>query len=146
MTSALTVEQNKKLVREFFDALNEVRIGDLGDYLAADVVDHNKIIHGEPDEPGAAFAAIETQLTALAPYRARVDALIAEGDSVVARITQTGVSSGSHPRMPSPTGRGFENEAIFVFTLTHGRISEIRGVSDRLGLFLQLGWDWPTAD
>ncbi|MDT0454740.1 hypothetical protein RM550_03160 [Streptomyces sp. DSM 41527] len=27
-----------------------------------------------------------------------------------------------------------------------GRINEIRGVSDRLGLFLQLGWDWPTVD
>ncbi|AJC53345.1 ester cyclase [Streptomyces sp. 769] len=43
-------------------------------------------------------------------------------------------------------GRSFENEAIFVFTVADGRICEIRGVSDRLGLFLQLGWDWPTID
>ncbi|MGC4376660.1 hypothetical protein WD019_06915 [Fictibacillus sp. Mic-4] len=26
------------------------------------------------------------------------------------------------------------------------KISQIRAVSDRLGLFLQLGWDWPEAD
>ncbi|MEU6233974.1 ester cyclase [Kitasatospora sp. NPDC047058] len=142
----MTVEQNKQLVTDFFVALNEARIADLRDFLADDVVDHNKIIHGEPDEPGAAFAAIAMQLEALAPYHARVDGLIAEGDQVVARVTQSGVSSGSHPRMPVPTGRAFENEAIFVFTVTGGRISEFRGVSDRLGLFLQLGWDWPTID
>ncbi|MEU1376752.1 ester cyclase [Streptomyces triculaminicus] len=143
----MTADRNKQLVNGFFTALNEGRTADLSDYLAHDVIDHNKIIHGEPDEPGAAFAAIEQQLTALHPYRARVDELIAEGDKVVARITQTGVSSGAHPRMPVPTGRRFENEAVFVFTVAGetGRISEIRGVSDRLGLFLQLGWDWPTA-
>ncbi|WP_406206605.1 ester cyclase [Kitasatospora sp. NBC_01560] len=142
----MTTEQNKQLVADFFAALNEARVADLGDYLAADVVDHNKVVHGEPDEPGAAFAAIALQLEALAPYRARVDELIAEGDRVVARVTQSGVSSGSHPRMPVPTGRAFENEAIFVLTLAAGRISEMRCVSDRLGLFIQLGWDWPTAD
>jgi hypothetical protein len=26
-----------------------------------------------------------------------------------------------------------------------GLITEIRAVSDRLGMFLQLGWDWPTV-
>jgi ketosteroid isomerase-like protein len=141
-----TTTANKQLVTDFFTALNETRLDDLGDYLAADVIDHNKIVHGEPDEPGAAFAAIALQLTALAPYRARVEELIAEGDRVVARVTQSGSSSAAHPRMPEPTGRSFENEAIFVFTLRDGRISELRGISDRLGLFLQLGWDWPTAD
>jgi hypothetical protein len=25
-----------------------------------------------------------------------------------------------------------------------GLITEIRAVSDRLGMFLQLGWDWPV--
>lgn len=48
--------------------------------------------------------------------------------------------------MPEPTGRSFENEAIWIVTLTEGRISEIRAVSDRLGLFLQLGWEWPRAE
>ncbi|MFI6445099.1 ester cyclase [Kitasatospora sp. NPDC050543] len=137
---------NKQLVAGFFAAVNEERLADLGRYLAADVIDHNKIIHGEPDEPGAAFEAIAAQLAALRPYHARIDELLAEGDRVVARITQWGVNSGAHPRMPAPTGRGFENEAIFVFTVANGRISEIRAVSDRLGLFLQLGWNWPGAD
>jgi hypothetical protein len=28
--------------------------------------------------------------------------------------------------------------------LANGKVTEIRAVSDRLGLFAQLGWDWPT--
>ncbi|WP_251018480.1 hypothetical protein [Streptomyces sp. ISL-11] len=39
-----------------------------------------------------------------------------------------------------------ENEAIWIFTLAEARITGIRAVSDRLGLFLQLGWEWPQAD
>ncbi|MDG4536497.1 ester cyclase [Streptomyces sp. AV19] len=47
--------------------------------------------------------------------------------------------------MPRPTGRSFEVEQIWFFTVKGERISGIRAVSDRLGMFLQLGWDWPTA-
>ncbi|MGW4892319.1 ester cyclase [Kitasatospora sp. NPDC004240] len=140
------VDENKKTVLGFFEAVSERRPEDLPRFLAEDVVDHNKIIHGEVDEPGAAFDGLRQQLAAFDPLHVRVDELIAEGDRVVARVTQSGVHGGTHPRMPEPTGRSFEVEAIWIFTLTDGRISEIRAVSDRLGFFLQLGWDWPQAD
>lgn len=45
------LSSNKAVVAGFFTAVSERRIDDLGRYLAADVVDHNKIIHGEADEP-----------------------------------------------------------------------------------------------
>ncbi len=48
--------------------------------------------------------------------------------------------------MPKPTNRRFAIEAMFLFTIQDRKISEIRAVSDRLGLFLQLGWDWPGSD
>ena len=74
-----------------------------------------------------------------------VQELIGEGDLVVARLRVVGKHTGSHPRMPEPTGRDCDVEQIWIFTLTDGLITEIRAVSDRLGMFLQLGWDWPTA-
>lgn len=64
---------------------------------------------------------------------------------MVFRVTRLGRHTGRHPRMPEPTGREFEVEAIWLFTLTEGKISRIRGVSDRLGLFIQLGRDWPEV-
>lgn len=137
---------HKKTVQGFFEAVSERRLEDLPRFMAADVVDHNKIIHGEADEPGAAFEGLRQQLAAFDPLTVQVDELLAEGDKVVARVTQRGVHRGAHPRMPEPTGRAFEVEAIWIFTLADGRISEIRAVSDRLGLFLQLDWPWPQAD
>jgi ketosteroid isomerase-like protein len=135
----------KTVVERFFDAVTERRPDDLAEVMAADVIDHNKMIHGEPDEPGAAFDGIRAQLAAFDPLHMRVDELIADGDRVVARVTMTGTHTGTHPRMPRPTGRDFEIEAIFILTLADGKITEIRAVSDRLGMFAQLGWDWPTA-
>ena len=57
-------EANKQTIRRLFQAMNEHRVGDLPDYIAADVTDHNKIIHGEADEPGAAFDGFARQLAA----------------------------------------------------------------------------------
>ena len=47
--------------------------------------------------------------------------------------------------MPEPTSRDCDAEQIWIFTLAEGLITEIRAVSDRLGMFLQLAWDWPSA-
>ena len=142
----LTLESKKDVVRGLFAALNERRLDDLPRYLALDVVDHNKIIHGEPDAPGAAFDGFRQQLDAFAEGLIEPAMLVAEGDRVAALVRVSGVHTGTHPRMPQPTGRRFSVEQMWMFTVPDGRITEIRAVSDRLGLFLQLGWDWPAAD
>jgi predicted ester cyclase len=137
-------EANKQAILGLIRALNERRVDDLHDYIAADVVDYNKIIHGEADEPGAAFDGFAQQLAAFGDIAMDPQELIAEGDRVVVRFVVSGTHTGLHPRMPQPTGRGFEVEQIWIFTLDRGQVTEIRAVSDRLGLFAQLGWDWPS--
>ena len=139
-----TTEANKQTIRGLLQAMNEHRVGDLPDYIAADVTDHNKIIHSEADEPGAAFEGFAQQLAAFRDIAMAPQELIAEGDQVVARFVASGTHTGSHPRMPQPTGRHFDVEQIWIFTLDRGKVTEIRAVSDRLGLFAQLGWDWPS--
>ena len=138
------IESNKKVVTSFFAALNDRRMDLVAGYLASDVVDHNKIIFGEPDEPGAALDGFRRQLDAFGTGRLDLVELVAEDARVVARVLASGEHTGYHPRMPEPTHRRFEIEQIWIFTIRNGRIAEIRGVSDRLGMFLQLGWDWPT--
>ncbi|MFH8345329.1 ester cyclase [Streptomyces sp. NPDC018045] len=144
MDSTLT-ERNKHVVTGLLTAVNARRTADLPTYLAPDVIDHNKIIHGEPDAPGAAFDGFRQQLDAFDEARMEPRELIAEGDRVVARLLVTGVHTGAHPRMPRPTHRRFAVEQIWIFTVRAGRITEIRAVSDRLGMFAQLGWDWPDT-
>ena len=139
-----TAEANKQTIRSLFRAINEHRVSDLPDYIAADVTDHNKIIYGEADEPGAAFDGFAQQLAAFKDAQMVPQELLAEDDRVVVRLLASGTHTGSHPRMPQPTGRRFEVEQIWIFTLAGGKVTEIRAVSDRLGLFAQLGWDWPS--
>ncbi len=141
-----TPENNKDVVRGLFAALSERRLDDLDRYLAADVVDHNKIVYGEEDAPGAAFDGFRQQLDAFGEGALEPTALVAEDDRVVALLRVSGVHTGAHPRMPEPTGRSFSVEQMWMFTVAGGRITEIRAVSDRLGMFLQLGWPWPTQD
>jgi predicted ester cyclase len=144
---------NKAAVAAFFDHLNQGALdGSEGwaGYLSPQVIDHNKIIFGEADEPGAAIEGFRQQLAAFGPADAGtsgmlVQELIGEGNQVVARLRVMGKHTGAHPRMPEPTGRDFDVEQIWIFTLTDGLVTEIRAVSDRLGMFMQLGWDWPTA-
>ncbi|MDG4536498.1 ester cyclase [Streptomyces sp. AV19] len=70
--------------------------------MAPDVVDHNKIIFGEPDEPGAAFEGIRQQLAAFGEFRMRADVLVAEGDTVVARVTAPARTPGPIRGCPGP--------------------------------------------
>jgi predicted ester cyclase len=139
-----TAEANKQTIRSLFRVINEHRVSALPDYIAADVTDHNKIIYGESDEPGAAFDGFAQQLAAFGDVAMAPQELIAEGDRVVVRLVASGTHTGSHPRMPKPTDRHFEVEQIWIFTLDRGKVTEIRAVSDRLGMFVQLGWDWPS--
>lgn len=151
--STATVADNKATITAFITALN-AGLADDDDWtrmISPGVIDHNKIIFGESDEPGAAIEGFRQQLAAFSPADpARsgivLEELIGENDRIVARLRLAVRHTGYHARMPEPTGRSCDVEQIWIFTLTGGRITEIRAVSDRLGMFLQLGWDWPTTD
>jgi predicted ester cyclase len=150
-TTAIT--DNKVAITEFFHSLNQGVLGGSEDwvrYLSPQVIDHNQIIFGEADEPGAAIDGFRQQLAAFGPASAGqsgmlVQELIGEGSQVVARLRVVGKHTGTHVRMPEPTGRDCDVEQIWIFTLADGVITEIRAVSDRLGMFIQLGWDWPVV-
>ena len=131
----------KAVVRGFVAAINAHDLQELARWLAPDVVDHNKIIHGEGDEPGAALDGFRQQLAAFGDLHAEIEDLIAEGATVVVRMTVSGTHTGRHPRMPEPTGRSFSVQQIWILTVTDERVGEIRAVSDRLTMFIQLGWD-----
>ncbi|QIS18701.1 ester cyclase [Nocardia terpenica] len=148
-----TVADNKATITAFIAALNRGLTGedDWVQYLSPQVVDHNKIIFGEADDPGAAIDGFRQQLAAFSPTDAEhsgfvLQDLIGEDDRIVARLRVIAEHTGYHVRMPQPTGHTCDVEQIWIFALADNRITEIRAVSDRLGMFLQLGWDWPTAD
>jgi ketosteroid isomerase-like protein len=61
------------------------------------------------------------------------------GRPVVARFTMSGTNTGDHRGLPAPTQQHFESEAIAILRIANGRVTELRGTADRLGMLTQLG-------
>ncbi len=67
-------------------------------------------------------------------------ALIAEGDTVVARITLSGTQSKPYLQYAS-LGRRFEVATIDIYRFAEGKIIEQWGVMDTASMNEQLGWN-----
>lgn len=114
---------HKAIVAGLFQAINERRFDELGEYLAVDVVDDNKGFLGDEAGSEDAFDGIPAQLALVDPYVVEVEEVIAEGARVVALVTQRGVYRGKG-------GQPFENQAVYLFTMSDMKICRVRAIGD----------------
>ena len=135
----MIVDDNKTVVRRLIESINARRLDVLPELLAANVVDHNAVIFMRPEGPGGVEEAIRLLLVGFPDLHIAVEELIGEGDNVVARLLLSGTNLGDYRGLPQPTNQRFENEAIAIFRIEHGKVAEIRGTADRLGMLVQLG-------
>jgi ketosteroid isomerase-like protein len=70
--------------------------------------------------------------------RHRIEETIVSGDTVVVRFTLIGTHRGEFMGIP-PTQKAIDVGAIAIFRTVDGRIAEIRGQFDQLGMMRQLG-------
>ena len=64
---------------------------------------------------------------------------IVEDDYVSVHLTMAGTNTGSYPRVPEPTGRHTEWESMVLFRMEGGKIPELWGTSDLMGMLTKLG-------
>jgi ketosteroid isomerase-like protein len=114
---------HKAIVAGLFQAINERRFDELGEYLAVDVVDDNRSFLGDEGGSEDAFDGIPAQLAMFDSYVVEVEEVIAEGARVVALVTQRGVYRGTG-------GRAFENQAAYLFTMSSKKICRVRAIGD----------------
>ena len=62
-----------------------------------------------------------------------------EEDYVVAKVRMAGTNTGPYPRVSEPTGRHTQWESMVLFRMEDGKIAELWGTSDRMGMLTQLG-------
>ncbi len=133
-----TIEQNKKTVSAFIDAL--FTRGDLGavdDYLADDFVNHDPPLGATADREGMRGAGAMLR-AAFPDWHSEVDLLVGEGDLVVERFTAAGTQKDEIFGVPA-SGRTISLPGINVFRVRDGRIVERWGRLDELGFMRQLG-------
>ena len=64
-----------------------------------------------------------------------VEELVAEGG----QVHDVGHQHRDYRGLPAPTQQRFQSEAIALLRIADGKVADIRGVADRLGMLTQLG-------
>ncbi|GAA4406971.1 hypothetical protein GCM10023168_22510 [Fodinibacter luteus] len=131
-------QRNKERMHDAVEALNR---GDLDGYLAIyapGAVVHGLPPHVTPDAAGHRAVLAETRAS-LPDFRSDLEAVVAEGDLVAARIHYTGTHLGPM-RGVAPTGKVLSWEAMtFRRFDDEGRVVERWIVGNDLALLHQLG-------
>lgn len=140
MAQQLNVEeQNRGLVRRF---VREVVNG--GDYdvvdelFAADYVRYDPTLAEEKRGPEGFKETVETWRTAFPDIEMTIDAMVAEGDLIAFRSTETGTHEGEFMGI-EPTGERIELTGNVMHRLEDGKLVETWASFDMLGLFDQIG-------
>jgi steroid delta-isomerase-like uncharacterized protein len=133
----MSTEENKALVRRFFEEGPSK-----GDLSAADeLLATNFTLHTPlPSAPGIRGMndVITACRAAFEHLNVTVEDLVAEGDRVAARFTARGIHKGAFMGLP-PTGKTIAMTGIEIFRIENGKIAELWGEANLLGLMQQLG-------
>ena len=139
----MSLEENKKIAMRLYELANAGDVDGIGDLISAEYEEHDPL----PDQGTGREGALDRFVmitTALAP-RFTVEDVIAEGDRVVVRWTNSGTHVGDFAGLP-PTGKTFSIAGIDVYRLEDSKLCEHWHVIDQLSMLGQLGLLPPPPD
>ena len=133
----MTSEDNKALVRRFYEEIDKGNIEVLDELVAENYIDHKPPPF--PVAPGreGLKQAFKMFWEATAGYH-RIDDQIAEGDKVVTRLTSFGKHEGDLPGAPR-TGNEMEMTSITIHRIANGKLAEKWSEKDMITLLKQIG-------
>jgi C-1 hydroxylase len=130
----LSLEESKGIVRKMFEAVNKRRLNALNKVVAPDFVDHLHQLKGLE----ALKQTIAEIYKSFPDFNEKTEDIIAEGDKVWVRLTQTGTHTGEFHGL-APTSHKFVITSVDIFRIVNSKIVEGWSVSDRLDFLKQLG-------
>jgi predicted ester cyclase len=135
----MSAEENKALVRRFYEEVDAGNLAAMDDLVAEDYVNHHP-----PPFPGLSGGreglkqAFQIFWDAT-PGRHEIEDQIADGDKVVTRLTAHGRHEGALPGPIPPTGKEIHMSAVAIHRIANGKLAEHWSGTDELGLLVQLG-------
>jgi steroid delta-isomerase-like uncharacterized protein len=134
----MSAEQNRELIRRFYDEGWTKNNLDVYDELVTDDFNDHQAAPGLP--PGReGFKALNVMFrTAFPDLRVDVDNVVAEDDKVGCRWRSTGTHQGELFGIP-PTGKKVDVTATVFYRVENGRLAEGWIARDDVGLMRQLG-------
>ena len=133
--------QNKELVRSFAEeVLNKGDVDAIDRFVSRDFVAHFPGFQGQevPYDVAGFKQSMEQSRAAMRDFYIGIDSLIAEGDTVAARTTFSGVHTGNLMGVP-PSNKRLSWQVMHFFRIANGRIAESWHSPDQLGMLQQVG-------
>lgn len=127
---------NSDLARRLYELLNAGDVTSVGDLVTPGYVEHDPL-PGQGEGRDGVVDRFSLIVGALAPTFT-VEDVVAEGDRVVVRWTQSGTHVSDFMGAPA-TGKTFQIAGIDVYRVAQGALAEHWHVVDQLGLMAQLG-------
>jgi steroid delta-isomerase-like uncharacterized protein len=134
----MSAEENKALVRRWFEELDRHNLDIIDELLAADYVDHSP---GLPDQPPGREGVRRTSLAMIEAFPDAVHAIeeqTAEGDKVMTRMTTRGTFVREVLGF-KPTGEMVEVSGVAVHRVADGKLVEHWAHLDMAGFMRQIG-------
>ena len=119
----MSAEENKALVRRFFEAQLQGDLDALKEMMAQDFVDHSVLPDQEVDREGY-IRAVAKDRAAFSTVRRIVEDQVATDDSVVSRLTLSGTHDRGEIAGIVPTGTELLFTAIVIHRIVGGKIAE----------------------
>jgi ketosteroid isomerase-like protein len=139
------IDTNKALVRRYFEeVLNGRDVRHTEELCAAEYVEH-AVAPFSDTEPGPVNGPEHLKstlrwLTEQYPdLRMNVEALVGEGDLVVARVLSYGTNLGKLNGVMRPTGKCFSSRQTHWFRVADGKLAEHWATREDLTAMLQMG-------
>ena len=128
-------ELNKQVVRRYVEAYND---GDF-QFITHELCWADAMFHGIMGSTKLKdVVPVWNELRAAFAKHLEIEELIADGDTVCARMTETGYWQGSFHGEP-PTGKPYKVIALEWFRMRDGKIAERFGMRDSVSILRQVG-------
>ena len=125
-------------IDEMYRAMNTGDVSNLDSVVATDLIDHEEM-PGITSTGGQRFKDFIAMFRSAIPdLKVTAEDTIIEDERAAVRFTLSGTQSGSLMGMP-PTGKSFSIQGVDIMHFNNGKCIEHWGVSDQVGLLMQLG-------
>ena len=131
------IERNKSLVRDFFEALNNQNLEAFDDLIDQDYTDHNPANDAEGQSGREELKQYFAGINAAMDPEYVVNDIIAEDNKVVVRNLVHGTHQAELMGVEA-TGKRLTAEAVQIYRIENGRLTEHWEIADNLGLLQQL--------
>ncbi len=130
----MSLEENKAIVRSWYDAFNKRNLPLTYELIAPNYVNHTLQLQGLEDVK----QSISSLIKGFPDLNTTIEDIIAEGDKVWVRFTDTGTHTGEYLGL-APTGKKITIRGVDISRLVDGKFVEEWQVSDSLDFYKQLG-------